>query len=119
MAERNPNQAEEAEVETVPEVSKRVQSADIAELRDIEAQERSGPARKGVLEAVESRRQELMQTDDPNAAVYTLQELMDGAEAAFGVTPEVVAGAMRLAGVNVATRDEAQNFVNSFITREV
>lgn len=51
-------------------------------------------------------------------AVYSREELIAGA-AAFGVKPEVVAGALRLAGKDAMTKAEAEQAIKAFLNREV
>lgn len=51
--------------------------------------------------------------------VYGRAELMDGAVAAFGVQPEIVAGALALAGRDAMTRDEAAAAIAAFLKRRV
>jgi len=51
-------------------------------------------------------------------AVYTKEELM-AAASAFGVKPEVVAGALRLAGKDAMTKAEAEQAIQAFLSREV
>lgn len=55
----------------------------------------------------------------PAADVYTRAELMESARAAFGVFPEVVAGALALAHRTNATKEEAVTFIKNFLAREV
>lgn len=54
---------------------------------------------------------------DPGS-VYSRDDLIAGA-ASFGVRPEVVAGALRLAGKDAMTRTEAEAAIKAFLTREV
>lgn len=49
---------------------------------------------------------------------YTREELIAGA-AGFGVRPEVMAGALRLADRDRMTRDEARKAVEMYLKREV
>lgn len=49
---------------------------------------------------------------------YTREELIAGA-AAFGVRPEIMAGALRLAGRDRLTRAEAEQAVKTYLMREV
>lgn len=51
--------------------------------------------------------------------VYSRDELMAGAVAAFGVQPEIVAGALKLAGRDAMTRDEAAAAIDAFLSRRV
>lgn len=58
-------------------------------------------------------------TEEQEAVVYSREELMAAAREAFGVAPEVVAGALRWAGVEAATREEAADLVQRFLARQV
>lgn len=49
---------------------------------------------------------------------YTREELIAGS-AGFGVKPEVMAGALRLAGRDRLTRAEAEQAVKTYLKREV
>lgn len=49
---------------------------------------------------------------------YTREELIAGS-AGFGVRPEVMAGALRLADRDRMTRDEARKAVEMYLKREV
>ncbi|WP_233531304.1 oligoribonuclease [Paenibacillus alkalitolerans] len=49
-------------------------------------------------------------------AVYTRAELMEGA-ARFGVKPEVIAGALKLAGKDSMTISEAEAAVKRFLAQ--
>ena len=51
-------------------------------------------------------------------SVYSRDELL-AAAVSFGVKPEVVAGAMRLAGKNAMTRAEAEAAIKTFLERMV
>lgn len=51
-------------------------------------------------------------------AVYSREELV-AAATAFGVKPEVVAGALRLAGKDSLTRAEAEKVIKKFLERKV
>lgn len=53
-----------------------------------------------------------------DTATYTREELIAGA-AAFGVRPEVMAGALRLAGLTQATRSQAEEAIKRFKERRV
>lgn len=50
--------------------------------------------------------------------VYTREELLNGA-ASFGVKPEVLAGAFKLAGKDEMTRTEAEKAIKQFQERKV
>lgn len=50
---------------------------------------------------------------------YTLAEVMAASVRAFGVPPEVVAGAARAAGRSEMTRDEWQQAIQNYLKREV
>lgn len=52
-------------------------------------------------------------------AVYTVAELKDAAVEAFGERPEVVAGALKLAGKDAMTRTEAKAAIRTFLSRRV
>jgi len=49
---------------------------------------------------------------------YGREELINAASS-FGVKPEVVAGALRLAGKNSMTRTEAEEAIRKFLRRKV
>lgn len=51
--------------------------------------------------------------------VYTREELLAGSLAAFGVQPEMLAGAMRVAGKTEMTRTEAREAIDKFLKMEV
>jgi hypothetical protein len=51
-------------------------------------------------------------------AVYGRGELIDAASS-FGVKPEVMAGALHLAGKDVMTRAQAENAIKRFLERKV
>lgn len=53
-----------------------------------------------------------------NETQYSRDDLIAGA-AAFGVRPEVVAGALRLAGRDRMSRREAEEAIRRFLKREV
>lgn len=55
---------------------------------------------------------------EPIESVYSREELMASAQA-FGVAPEVVAGALRLAGRDHMTRAEAEAAIKRFLERKV
>lgn len=54
-------------------------------------------------------------------SVYTVQELVNNAEAVFGARTkkECVAAAFRFAGKTQATREEAKRIVENFLKKEV
>lgn len=52
-------------------------------------------------------------------ALYTAEELTECAETAFDVRPEVMAGALHLAGKETMTRKQAQLAITAFLTRKV
>lgn len=54
-----------------------------------------------------------------NEPVYSIEELIMAAEATFKVKPEVVAAAMKLAGLKEATKDQAAAIIKKFIEKEV
>lgn len=51
-------------------------------------------------------------------AIYSRSELIEAASS-FGVKPEIMAGAFRLAGKDEMTRGEAQAAVKRFLERKV
>ncbi len=51
-------------------------------------------------------------------SLYSRNELI-GAAVSFGVKPEVMAGALKLAGKNEMTRTEAERAVKRFLERKV
>lgn len=58
---------------------------------------------------------EKIQQEEP---VYSRDELI-AAASSFGVKPEVVAGALRLAGKDSLTRAEAEKAIKAFLERKV
>jgi hypothetical protein len=54
----------------------------------------------------------------PQEPVYSRDELI-AAAVSFGVKPEVVAGALRLAGKDSMTRAEAEKAIKAFLERKV
>ena len=50
---------------------------------------------------------------------YTVAELAQHSKAVFGVMPECVIAAFRVAGVEKATKTEAKKIVTKFMTKEV
>lgn len=54
-----------------------------------------------------------------NAATYSVSELAAQARQIFGTTPEVVTVALRTAGKEAATVEEAKAAVRAFLDREV
>lgn len=57
--------------------------------------------------------------ETPIESTYTRRELMAASYSAFGVAPEVVAGAMHLAGKTEMTKAEAEQAIKAFSEREV
>lgn len=55
---------------------------------------------------------------DVQEPVYTRRELM-AAAGSFGVTPETVAGALRLAGAETMTRTGAAHAIRKYMERKV
>lgn len=68
--------------------------------------------------AVEKVVEETTQEQVVNEPIYSRDELISAA-ASFGVKPEVVAGALRLAGKNEMTRPEAESAIKKFLERTV
>ena len=58
-------------------------------------------------------------TATPTAAVYTAQELIAAARSAFGVSPDIMAAALKTAGITKATKAEAKALAENFAKREV
>ncbi len=54
-----------------------------------------------------------------NVSMYKAEELVAGAEGAFGVMPECVAAALRQAGITECTKEEAARAVKAFLGRKV
>ena len=54
-----------------------------------------------------------------NDSVYTAQELAYNAKALFGVVPECVTAALRMAGIKSCTVNEAKTIVKNFLNQEV
>ncbi len=61
---------------------------------------------------------ETKETFVEQAPVYSRDELI-AAASSFGVKPEVVAGALRLAGKDSLTRTEAEKAIKIFLERKV
>jgi len=59
------------------------------------------------------------EANKPIESEYSAAELANAARARFGVQPEVVSAALRLAGKDKATLAEAQRIVKTFKEREV
>lgn len=55
----------------------------------------------------------------PRESEYSLSELVKGARAVFGVSPECVMTAFRLAGLDRATERQARKIVDDFMKQEV
>lgn len=55
---------------------------------------------------------------ESNEPVYSRDELI-AAASSFGVKPEVVAGALRLAGKDVMTKTEVEKAIKAFLERKV
>ncbi|NSW90214.1 MAG: oligoribonuclease [Firmicutes bacterium] len=53
------------------------------------------------------------------ASVYNKDELIAAAEIVFGVKPEVVAAAVKMAGKSEMTKDEAKTAIEKFMKKEV
>ena len=54
-----------------------------------------------------------------NTATYKVSELAAQARPIFGTTPEVVTVALRTAGKETATVEEARETIQKFLTKEV
>jgi hypothetical protein len=50
---------------------------------------------------------------------YTVAELAAHSKEAFGVMPECVIAAFRVAGIEKATKQAAQSIINTFMKKEV
>ena len=57
-------------------------------------------------------------TETKSRTVYSRSELIEAAYS-FGVKPEVVAGALKLAGKESMTRPEAEKAIKRFLERKV
>lgn len=88
--------------------------ASVVDLMAAEAQERQGPNRKGVLEAIDRRRTALQSPDEPT---YTADDLVAG-ESDAG-RRAMIRGAFAFAGVERLSADEARALVDAFSQREV
>ncbi len=55
----------------------------------------------------------------PRESEYPLSELVKGARAVLGVSPECVMTAFRLAGIGRATEQQARKIVDDFMKQEV
>jgi len=58
-------------------------------------------------------------TETKSRTVYSRSELIEAASSSFGVKPEVIAGALRLAGKESMTKAEAERAIKSFLQRRV
>ncbi|MFS8639303.1 MAG: hypothetical protein LOD90_00525 [Symbiobacteriaceae bacterium] len=67
---------------------------------------------------IEATPPESKPTQHPDETTYSRDELI-AAAVSFGVRPEVMAGALRLAGLESATRAQAEAAVRQFLRREV
>lgn len=52
-------------------------------------------------------------------STYTSKELIAASYAAFNVPPEVVAGALKMAGKDAMTKAEAESAIKAFLKKEV
>ena len=59
-----------------------------------------------------------LKTDKTTTPVYSRSELI-AAASSFGVKPEVMAGALKLAGKDTMTKAEAEKAVKDFLERKV
>lgn len=71
--------------------------------------------KESIVEQVQEQIQEQVQIRE---SVYSRDELLAAAPS-FGVKPEVVAGALCLAGKDVMTRTEAKKAIKTFLERKV
>lgn len=55
----------------------------------------------------------------PTAAEYSAQELIAAARSAFGVSPDIMAAALKTAGLTRATKAKARELAENFAKREV
>ena len=55
----------------------------------------------------------------PAAAEYSAQELIAAARSAFGVSPDIMAAALKTAGLTRATKAKARELAENFAKREV
>lgn len=55
----------------------------------------------------------------PGSETYSRDQLLQNAEALFGVKPEAVAGALHDVRHTALTLDEARSFVSQFMKRKV
>jgi len=65
-----------------------------------------------------SKKKEPDMMGEQTEARYSRSELI-AAASSFGVKPEVVAGALRLAGKDSMTKTEAEKAIKSFLERKV
>lgn len=73
---------------------------------------------KGVLLQMAEKKKQTVETQAKSEAVYTREELLASA-ASFGVKPEVIAGALKLAKKDQLTRSEMEEAIKKFMEREV
>lgn len=64
------------------------------------------------------KKKQTVETQAKRGAVYTREELLASA-ASFGVKPEVIAGALKLAKKDKLTRSEMEEAIKKFMEREV
>ena len=55
----------------------------------------------------------------PAAAEYSAHELIAAARSAFGVSPDIMAAALKTAGLSRATKEKAREVAENFAKREV
>jgi len=70
------------------------------------------------MEVKEDTKQEEKQAVKLPEDTYTIEDFVANADA-FGVKPEAIIGAMKLAGKDVATKEEMAKYLAEFLRKEV
>jgi len=70
------------------------------------------------MEVKEDTKQEKKQAVKLPEDTYTIEDFVANADA-FGVKPEAIIGAMKLAGKDVATKEEMAKYLAEFLRKEV
>lgn len=92
--------------------------AEIAAAENKQAQQASKPQPAAPVQEPQRDQAATDSAQNQDATSYPLEDLVDNAQR-FGVKPEVVAGALRLAGKAEATIIEAEEHIKRFLEREV
>jgi hypothetical protein len=84
-----------------------------------EVQPEKSAAKGTAVQAASKPEQDEKKKPAETGAVYSADELANAARELFGVPPEVVRAAFKLADKDKATVDEAKKIVKTFMVREV